>query len=158
MPITAYTTYDDVRAVLGVSSKDLADATLALHWYSDALDEALDEVSPNLAQAFADASAATTPSAEQVRLIRSVRTFAATVVAKTATTAVRMFAPQHITDGKAAMSRFTDPIKELVKDIDAKYLDAREKVVAALAGTTPAVTVARQWFSAVSPADDPVTG
>ena len=37
-PITEYTTYDDVRAALGVSVDDLEDSTLALDLYADMLD------------------------------------------------------------------------------------------------------------------------
>ncbi len=160
MPITAFTTYADVRAVLGVSEKDLSDSTLALDWYSDNLDEELAEVSATLADSFATASTATSPSPEQVRLVRSVRTFAATVVARTATTALRLAAPQQVTDGKAAMARFTDPLDRLAKDIEAKYQAAKAKVEAAALAVENVgnTSTSRVWFAVVSPSTDPVTG
>lgn len=160
MPITAFTTYADVRAVLGVSEKDLSDDTLALAWYSDNLDEAMAEISLTLADSFAVASQEATPSSEQVRLVRSVRTFASAAVARTATAALRLAAPQQVTDGKAAMARFTDPLDRLTKDIEAKYLAAKAKVEAAVVAleNSGKVTTPRVWFSVVSPAEDPVTG
>lgn len=160
MSITAYTTYDDVRAVLGVSAKDLSDETLSLAWYSDVLDEELDKVSSTLAQAFSTASSETTPSVAQQRLMRSVRIFASVAVANSATAALRMFAPQQVTDGKAAMTRFSDPVKELAKEIATKLQSARDAVAAALVAveTTSLTSTPRVWFSVVSPTSDPVTG
>ena len=43
LPITNYTSYDSVRAALGVSSDDLEDATLALDIYADALELEFDD-------------------------------------------------------------------------------------------------------------------
>lgn len=160
MSITAYTTFADVRAVLGVSEKDLSDSTLSLAWYSDTLDEELEEVSTNLVATFLAATSAVTPSEDQKRLMRAVRIFAAAAVARTATAAIRLAAPQQVTDGKAAMTRFSDPIKELTKDVEAKYLAARDKVAAALSAiiSTGSGGGQRPWFSVVSPSSDPVTG
>ncbi len=160
MPITVYTTYNDVRAVLGVSSKDLSDDTLALNWYSDALDDELDGVHANLATFFSDASQAQPPSDKQVRLMRSVRTFAATVVAKAATTGLPMFAPQQVGDGKAMMARFSDPVRDIVKSVEKAYQAAKDKLVLDVAALeeVSSTGVARVWFSVVSPVDDPVTG
>lgn len=52
MLITDYTTYDDVRAVLGVSTDELEDTTLALETYASALLLDLEDVDVALPAAY----------------------------------------------------------------------------------------------------------
>lgn len=160
MALTAFTTYDDVRAALGVTTKDLPDGTLGLAYYEDSLIEGLDDVHTSLVQAFEEANSAEPQTQAQARLARSTRLYATLVVAKAALPALRMAAPQQVTDGKAAMSRFNDPLIELERRIDDNCAKARNKVDAALqlVLTSATTTVSRVWFSVVSPAEDPVTG
>lgn len=160
MSIAAYTTFNDVRAALGVTPKDLADDTLALSYYEDSLLEGLDNVHPSLIQSFNEANSADPQSSAQARLTRSVRLLATLVVAKAAIPAMRMAAPQQVSDGKATLTRFTDPLVELERGIDKNYAQAKNRVEAALEALLVGNkgTTARVYFSVVSPGVDPVTG
>lgn len=160
MSILTYTTYNDVRAALGVTVKDLADETLALQLYSDTLDSELEEVDADLATIFADASAAVPPSAAQSRLLRSARQFATFALAKTLAPSLPVFARKQITDGKAALTRYDDPLKEVLKDLTQKYQASRDRLLSAiqaLDGATASSTP-RLYFAVASPSSDPVTG
>jgi hypothetical protein len=82
------------------------------------------------------------------------------VVAKAAIPAMRMAAPQQVSDGKATLTRFTDPLVELERGIDKNYAQAKNRVEAALEALLVGNkgTTARVYFSVVSPGVDPVTG
>lgn len=160
MALTAYTSYADVRAALGVTPKDLSDETLGLPYYEDSLVEGLDSVHSSLITAFDEATAAAPQSPAQSRLIRSFRVLATLIAARAAIPALRMAAPQQVTDGKAALTRFNDPLSDLTRALDDKYNQAKVRAEEALALLTVASTpsVPRVWFSAVTPSADPVTG
>lgn len=160
MTLTAFTSYDNVRAALGVTTKDLPDGTLGLSYYEDSLAEGLDDVHTSLVNAFEEAASADPQSDAQSRLVRSARLYATIVVAKAALPALRLAAPQQVTDGKAGMTRFNDPFIELERRIDDNCSRAKTKLDAALqevlkAGSSRA---ARVWFSVINPDSDPVTG
>ena len=160
MPITSYTTYDDVRAALGVSDQDLGDSTLGLTLYDDALAMELAAVSPTIETLFASTSAQPSPTDAEKQLLRATRAFATYVVARELVPAMRMFAVQQVTDSKASMSRFNDPLAQLAKDIEKKYQLAKDALVAALTGVVGQAlpSTPRQYLYVVSPAYDPVTG
>ena len=160
MALTAYTSYADVRAALGVSQKDLSDETLGLPYYEDSLVEGLDSVHSSLIPAFDESTATDPQTPAQSRLTRSFRVLATLITARAAIPALRMAAPQQVTDGKAAFTRFNDPLAELSRALDEKYNQARVRAEEALAQltTSNSSTVPRVWFSAVTPGSDPVTG
>lgn len=170
MALVDFTTFDDVRAALGVSSDEIEDATLALAVYEfnlkDEMSEAGEEAVAN-SDLTSDYStvAAKSPSdrttAEQ-RLYETLRLFATYVVARHLTSALPMFAPKQQTDGKASLVRFTnDPYAQTVKAVTSLYDHYRARLIIAYARFkslgTPVLTV-RSYLSVVSPAVDPVTG
>lgn len=164
MALTDYTTYADVRGVLGVSDDELEDATLALALYSDHLLQEFDDVSTTLASDFATVAAITPESsrtAVQQRFYRLTRLFAAYAVAKQLGSGLPLFGPKDITDGKATVSRFADsPYRAVLKEVQNKYDELRIKLKEAHAGLSSSATntVVRSYFSAVGMATDPVTG
>ena len=48
MELTAFTTYDDIRAMIGVTNKELPDTDLALESYLYGLENELEAVGANL--------------------------------------------------------------------------------------------------------------
>lgn len=159
--LTTYTTYDDIRAVLGVTTDELSDATLALQLYDDGLKADFEDVSLNLLTTFATVSAATPPlTAEQGRFLERMRLFATFSVAQQLLTSLPLFSPKTIGDGKAVMERHADPLRETVKRVTSGYERWRGKLEQALAavGTATTATTPRVYFSVVSPVSDPITG
>ena len=158
--LTTYTTYDDVRAALGVSTDDLEDATLALAIYDDALTQELEDVALTLQETFTAMSVNPSPTAQETRFLTACRLFSTYAVAKMLTSALPLFAAKDITDGKAATGRFDNPYKDVVKSINERYATQRTRLVNALAavGTASATGTARVYMAVASPSSDPVTG
>ena len=159
MSILDYTTYDGIRAVLGVSTDELEDATLDLEIYDSGLVLDLEDVDLGLSEAYLALPA--TRTATQDRFHRTVRMFAAYSVARQLTASLPMFGPKDISDGKATVTRFADsPYKEVTKRVKEGFDSARtrlEKSYAALTSASYTLTIPT-FMSVVSPASDPVTG
>lgn len=158
--LTIYTTYNDIRAVLGVSTDELADDTLALQLYDDALRADFDDVSVDLLDTFQTVSALSPLTPAQERFLQYTRLFATFSVARQLLTSLPLFSPKVIGDGKAVMERHADPFRETVKAVNAGYdrwKDRLDKALAAVGTVTTAATP-RVYFSVVSPATDPITG
>lgn len=164
MPLLDYTTYDDIRAVLGVSTDELEDATLALGVYSTNLTVEFEDVDPEIVSEYGVVAAIVSPAvrtAAQTKFYESTRLFATYAVAKQLGSGLPLFSPKDITDGKASQSRFADsPYRETLKKIDAYYGKMRTRLEEAYAGlsASTATTVVRNLFSVSRPSSDPVTG
>lgn len=163
MQLTDYTTYADVRGVLGVSDDELEDSTLALGVWSDQLALELDEIGANLRTDFDTVVAIdeASRSAAQQKFYRTTRLFAAYEVANQLGSGLPMFGPKDITDGKASFSRFSDsPYKQTLKEVKAKYEEFLQKLTTAHAALSSATvsTTTRVLFAGVGQAVDPVTG
>ena len=160
LPITNYTSYDSVRAALGVSSDDLEDATLALDIYADALELEFDEVATNFWTQYVQAHDAATPTADQVKLLTVTRLFATYAIAKHLTGSLPLFAAKQVTDSKAGVQRFDNPFREVVKSIHDQYGTLRTRLANAV-GTlisSSRTSVTPVYFAVASPSDDPITG
>lgn len=156
-PITDYTTYDDIRAALGVSAKDLKDDTLALAIYSSYLEIDLEDVNPTLPTTYATIQNKTPPlTAEEVRILSTVQFFATYSVAKHLSVSLPIFAPKQIADGKASLQRFDNPYKDMIAGVNQMYDAAKNRVIAALGSATTKTPLV--YFSTVAPDTDFVTG
>jgi hypothetical protein len=161
MPLVDFTSHDAIRAALGVSKDEIEDATISLPLYEDNLAAELDEIDLALATEFATVKALASPTDVQTRFLRSARLFATYVVAKHLTSALPMFAPKEITDGKSSLSRFVNPYKDTIDEVNRQYEVNRTRLEDAYAGLSSgtAPTVAPMPYLTVSaPAFDPVTG
>jgi len=158
--ITDYTTYDDVRAVLGVSAEDLEDATLALKVYSDYLEGEMEDVDVGLPDTYADIQLIDTPTSVEARFLRACSLFATYAVARHLAGALPLFAAKQNTDGKAEVQRFDTSYRDTIKSVNEQYGKVRERLIAAMAavGTTAAAVTPAVYMSVVSPSYDPVTG
>jgi hypothetical protein len=161
MALTTFTSYAEVRAILGVSDEEIEDETLGLPMYEDMLRMELDSVNVGIYGKFVEVSAIDTLTDTQTTFMRYFRLFCAYAVAKSLTSALPMFGPKSIGDGKANMARFSDsPYKVTVAKVDAEFgrmsnlLQATYDTLA----STSSSAFSRPWLSAVGLVVDPVTG
>lgn len=162
MALVDYTSFDDVRAALGVSEEEISDATLSLDLYAFNLESELQEVDALLTSDYGSLPDSASRTEAQTRFAQLVCLFATYAVAKQATISLPMFGPKEQTDGKAGVSRFAqDPYKVTSARILAQYETFRSKLEEAYEAIRPeaaATVTPRPYFSAVSATYDPVTG
>lgn len=163
MALTDYTTYAEIRAVLGVDAKELPDATLALGVYSRGLDAALLDIDTDLPADFDTVAAIAegTRTTVQGRLYDAVSLFAPYGAAVQLASSLPLFAPKTITDGKAGVTRdASSPYKATIAKCAELFSQYRQNLIdryAEYVGST-ATVVLRPFFSVASPSTDPVTG
>lgn len=166
MTLTSYTTYADIRTILGVKVEELPDSDLALESYLFQLESVLLGVGANLISDYTAASAAVVAATEttlQKSMYRAVRLYAAASVSLAVAYSLPMRAQKAITDGKAGLSRFTDsPFRDTVQNlitlVDSSKAELQKQYTLYL-GSTPSQTTAMPSFmSVVTPAVDPVVG
>jgi len=160
--VLTYTTYEDVRAVLGISDDDLEDAALDLGVYAGDLYLALTEISEDLPALYVTKKAIAEGSrtSDEQKFVLLVSRFATYQVARQSGAAILMGA-QKITDGKAEMARFTSsPYKDLLDRVEAEYARVRrllENVFATLTGGDTVANPAATLLVGAKPAVDRVT-
>jgi hypothetical protein len=151
-----------VRAVLGVSAKELPDSVLTNPIYSTQLREAMIEMHPSMVADFATAAALASPSAKQQRFLDLASTYAAYHVANQCLGALPMFSFQTIMDEKAELTRNVDAFKNLREDVTASLSVLKRRLQSAYADVNPAAPApnptTRTWAAAVGLASDPVVG
>jgi hypothetical protein len=164
MATVDFTSFDDVRAALGVEKDELTDATLSLDLYAFNLVAELEAISLTLIGDY-EAQKETSPADltdKQKRFHRSLRVFSAYAVANQACTGLPMFAPKDETDGKAGKGRFAqDPYKATIARIAQQYEAAKVTLTdayIAVQPATPVVNSSRPYLSISTPDYDPVIG
>ena len=164
MALTDYTTFNDIRAVLGVTTDDLEDSTLSLDVYVFDLEAELDDLEPSPHAAYKELREQDpdTMSDNERRFFQAVRLFSTYSVGKQLLTSLPMFAPKEHSDGKSSMTRFAlDPYKETIKRVEGGYDKMRERLINAFAGLTASAATSatpRVFFLGSGLASDPVTG
>lgn len=164
MPLLDFTTYDDIRAALGVSDDEIEDATLSLDVYEFELIAELESVADNLIDQYGTVKALDegmrTPV--QRRFFQATRQFATYAVAKHLTVSLPLFSPKDITDGKASFSRYAaNPYEKTIDAVKSKAESWRLRLKEALAGVQSVTATSLpllNTFVVASPATDPVTG
>lgn len=160
--LTDFTSYDEIRAVLGVSNEEIEDVTLALPMYHDQLNFRLDDIYGTLAATFLTIGEITAPSrtAEQARFYNITRLFCSYGVAADLIVALPMFSVQRVTDGKAEMERF-DPMADMKAGVLSMLNPLLTRLQAALTVVDPTysapVAVTGISIVGVALARDPVT-
>ena len=161
--ILDYTTYDDVRAVLGVEEDELENETLGLQIYASGLESDLYDLNPSFTVLYTDIKVkdeATRTDIEK-RVLSLSTAFATFSVAKQLSYSLSMFAPRSIADGKSTLTRFSgEPYQDVIDYVNSQYMLARSRLQAALDEllTQTRASAAASIFFAVSPNYDPVTG
>lgn len=155
-----FTTYSEIRAALGVSDEELADATLALPIYEEHLRADLEDISLSLIDTYNAVRAEAVPSAAQSRFLAAVHLFSTYSVAKHLTNALPLFSPRSVEDGKARMERFNDPYKGVIEKIESEYGRWQSRLEAAFIalGQSATARTARVFMSVAGAASNPITG
>ena len=163
MPLTTYTTYAEVRAVLGVSATDINDTVLGQASWSTLLDEELVEVSTSVSTLFTAiaAIAVNSRTSAQQRFYNMARLYSSVAVAKQLLVSLPMFAIQRLTDGKAEFGRFTDVYKDVRDYVLGLYKSLKIKLAAMTLALAPTAIVYSPVTALVTVAEplgtDPVT-
>lgn len=163
MALSDYTTPDEVRAVLGISAREVPDDKVASTVNLTTLLEALRKLSPTLSDDFKTAHDAAPRSALQTRFTLLVETFCAYTVAVAMVPSLPLSAPMIITDGKTALNRVSNPFEALLPSLNASLTYFKTNLMAAYAelfpGTiSPLAPIKRTMVVDVGIAVDPVTG
>lgn len=138
--LTDYCSYDEVRAILGVSNEELDDAVLGVPLYFYALKRELQSVAPPLPTLFDSVTQkqedARTP--EEANLYEATCIFSAYAVAKKVGMALGMFGVRSVTDSKAGFARFADsPYKDTLERLDGEKNQAKSALLAAIKALDP---------------------
>jgi hypothetical protein len=151
-----------VRAVLGVSSKELPDSVLTNPIYATRLREDLRDMHVQLIADFARANALPQPSDDEERFLELAASYGAYHVANQCLAALPMFSPLTIKDEKAELTRNVDSFKQLRVDVPAVMSLLKTRLLKAYAAVNvdaPAPNPTTRTFAAsVGLATDPVTG
>lgn len=138
-----YTSAEDVRAVLGVSSTELPDTKLSMGMYATLLALRLEDVSSTLPASFL-AVAALPPESRtstQNRLYDLTRLFAAYALAKELLVSLPLFGVKNLTDGQAGFSRQVDVYADVREGVDATFIGIKYKLALVYAAVEPSATV-----------------
>ncbi len=158
--LTDYTTYNDIRAALGVSTTDLPDAALSLNLYKLNLTQEFEAIDLTLESTYASVKADLTPTAAESRFLAACDLFATYAVAKQLTASLPMFSLKQLTDGKAQGTRFDNPYKDAIEDILDQYDTAKARLIESFSAISlvAVATTVKSYFAIVPPATDPVVG
>jgi hypothetical protein len=157
--LSDYTTYDSVRAVLGVSSRVFPNTAMETEVYALALRVELAQIGPELDQDYIDLideSVLIVPAAQN--FYNAVRLFSAHAVAFKALTALPELSPIYISDSKAALRKDKSEVAAAVTSEYAKYRRHLAAAYAAYLGTAAPDLFQPSLMAVSSPDFDPVTG
>lgn len=163
MLITDYTSYDEVRAALGVSVDELDDTQLDLPLYVNGLEIDLEDIHVNLPTTYQTVLTQSIQSEDEQRFLKAAKMFATYAVARQLSNTLPLFSPEQITDGKAAVKRFQQdsPFKAVTEAVGREYARAKIRLeqLFAIVGTGASTTMtAKTYFAVSSPSSDPILG
>lgn len=143
MALIDYTTYDEVRATLGVSGTELPDTVLSQEQWALLLKFNLEDVSTDLPTSYTTISAlpSGSRSAAEQRVYELVRLFASYTTANTLLTSLSMFSVERLTDGRAEFQRVNDPYTDTREAVKAMLATIRKKLAAAYLALVPTADV-----------------
>lgn len=164
--LTDYTSYAEVRAILGTNVDELEDATLGLDVYVNALEFELAAAGEkvvsgaDLVADYVAAAALASPTVAEARLVAAVKLLAPYAVALQMASSLPQFSPKSITGEKVGFIRHADSYKvtldECFKNFG-KYLSNLEAVYGVFKSASVS-TSARAYLGVSSPLTDPVAG
>lgn len=168
MAITTYTSYDTIRAILGVSAKEIKDATLGLPLFETQFLLEMGDVDQGGGAVISQYNtiAALTPSArtaQQQQLLNLVNMLAAYSVGRQILTGAALAIPVRVTDGKAELERFdTQNFDKVREGVLLSYGQVLRRLKAVIVALVPSAQVldntARTHILSAGLASDPVTG
>lgn len=163
--LTDFTSYDEIRAVLGVSPKEVSDSTLALPLYARTLVFELTDMASDMDTVYLAISAlpSVDRSTVQQRFYDVVQLYSAYSTSQQLLSSLPLFSPKRITDGRAEFDRQADPFEDVKVGVVEGLHQARRRLLT-LYSTVTSVTisspniVAPVFAIATGLATDPVTG
>lgn len=164
MNILDYTSYDEVRAICGLSTDDISDATLALELYANALALALGSVDlPDdppgpgpLSSRFITVKAILPVSrtTDEQKLYDLTRKYATIAVALEIP--LSLTAAKSLSDSKTTQVRFSP--ESAYQDVRDMLEDSLESIKDDLENIVDGAADYFQYLAVITPATDPVTG
>ena len=165
MALADYTTFDDIRAALGVTTDEITDTTLSLELYESNLVVDLGRAGAQVMSTYATVKQTDVPARTDVQkaFFMAVRLFATYSVAKALLPALPLAAPKEVSDGQTTLTRFSgDPYKETCRMVQSQYDSNRTFLLDALAAVQSSGgtvnTVLPVFFTVSGLSSDPVTG
>ena len=161
MAFTDYTSPSSVRALLGISEKEVRDVVVTDGVYLTALLETLYAISLDLPDDYLEANKLPNRTPAQNRFVMLADTVCAYAVALALIPNLPMSAPITITDGKSEQTRMSNPYEHLTEDLGATlaFYVVKLRAAYALVSDTPAASVtARTSVISVGTAFNPITG
>ena len=161
--IVDYTSATSIRALLGVSVKELPDDTILDTFYWLSLQAELTRICPTLMADYQTAVEIIESDADANTFVGAVGLFATYAVARSCMTALPQFAARSVTDGKAGFIRHTSTsFDNSLERFDIEYGRARASLLAAYSNYLPdaaiPVSTTRGFMQISTPDFDPVTG
>lgn len=155
--LSKYTSFDSVRAALGVSVKEIPDAVLDSDIYAYFVQIELDEISATLRTEFESIYAPGNTAAE-IAKYDAVRVFSAYATAYKASDSLPLSSPKDIVEGKSSISRYADsPYRAVIDEVRKAYIFYKKQLETIIDPTEVATTPAT-LMSTSTPDFDPVTG
>ena len=161
--VADYTSATSVRALLGVSAKELPDGTVLDTFFWLSLQADLTRVCATLMADYQDAVEVVETDPKASTFAGSVGLFATYSVARSCMTALPQFAARSVTDGKAGFIRHTSTsFDNSMILLNTEYGRARASLMVAYAEYLPnadlPVSTTRGFMQVSSPSVDPVKG
>ena len=165
MDILNYTSYDEVRQVIGLSTDELPDTELAAEMYGNSLQLKLREVTlPTIAPGpgpldtrfmIINEIVEDYRTADEQKLYNLTRLYSTYVVAYDASMSLGMRAPKMVSDGKRSLTRFSpeSTYLETARNISSMLDDLKQQIEKIASG----VIVTLPLMTAITPIFDPVT-
>lgn len=160
--LTEYTTYAEVRAVLGVSAYELPDDVLALPNYTRALFTKLyattgtfGSVTGSLVDIFDALSVNASPTAEEEHMLSLIQQFATHVVAEACLSGLSLLVMKTESDGEAIQTRFSSEATfgDVAKNVRQQITGLLSQIDSALGAETYVLPL----LAAIQPVTDVVT-
>jgi hypothetical protein len=163
MDILDLTNYDNIRSLLGVNSKEIADETIALEVYSQGMTMEFEDMDFGMLPKYQEVEAINESdrTAEQTRFYMTARSFAAYAVAKELCTSLPLFAPKEVSDSKTLVGRFaSNPYKDTISQVREHFGILRTRLIAAfgVVQASDVVATSRVFLAVSGLTTDPVTG
>jgi hypothetical protein len=163
--LTDFTSYDVIRAILGVSEPEVEDNVLAQDNYLQEVLFRLEELNDTIVTQFDTITAINEAdrTLRQKQYLKLVGMVSAYIVAdKIVKGSIALFAPKRITDGKGQQERVDDPFSTLRDDIAAGLVSWTSRLASVLnildSTQTIAAAPTRTYIGGVGLGVDPVTG
>lgn len=164
MDLTTFTSFDTIRALLGVTDDELTDEDLSLPIFFVNLRESFADVSPDLLTAYTNLKQTPTASlsAAERRFVEVADVFAAYVVAVQMLDTLPMLAMRSEEDARAKYEKYADPFARVEPSVRASYAVALRRLQQTYNGLgaspLPVYSFNRTLTAVAGLSPDPVTG